>query len=59
VHTNQSPDIGASTRIGPLMLSDRLPRLAEDADIARLRVSAEHPLALAEGVPYQPARLRA
>ncbi len=41
------------------MLSDRLPRLAEDADIARLRVSAEHPLALAEGVPYQPARLRA
>ncbi len=35
------------------MLSDRLPRLAEDADIARLRVSAEHPLALAEGVPYR------
>ena len=41
------------------MRSDRLPRLAEDADIARLRLSAEHLLALAEGVPDQPARLHA
>jgi hypothetical protein len=59
VHANQSPDIGASTRTSPLMRSDRLPRLAEDADIARLRLSAEHLLALAEGVPDQPARLHA
>jgi hypothetical protein len=47
----------SQTRISPLMLSDRLLRLAEDADTAGLRVTAEHLLALAEDVLDLPARL--
>ncbi len=47
----------AHARISPLMLSDRLLRLAQDADTAGLRVTAEHLLALAEDVLDLPARL--
>lgn len=47
----------AHARISPLMLSDRLLRLAEDADTAGLRITAEHLLALAEDVLDLPARL--
>jgi hypothetical protein len=47
----------AQARISPLMLSDRLLRLAQDADTAGLRVTAEHLLALAEDVLDQPVRL--
>ncbi len=42
----------------PLMLSDRLLTLAEDADRAGLRTAAESLLSLASKVLDQPARLR-
>jgi hypothetical protein len=42
----------------PLMLSDRLLTLAEDADKAGLRTAAESLLTLASKVLDQPARLR-
>jgi len=45
------------SRISPLMLSDRLLRLAEEADGAGLRVTAEHLLALASDVLDQKPRL--
>ena len=42
----------------PLMLSDRLLTLAEDADRAGLRTAAESLLSLASKVLDQPARTR-
>lgn len=55
MHANTAT--AAPAHISPLMLSDRLLRLAQDADTAGLRVTAEHLLALAEDVLDQPARL--
>ena len=43
----------------PLMLSDRLLTLAEDADRAGFRLTAEHLLTLAEDVLDEPQRAQA
>lgn len=43
----------------PLMLSDRLLTLAQDADRAGYRVAAEHLLFLAEEVLEEPQKLNA
>jgi len=45
-------------RISPLVLCDRLLRLAQDADGAGLRDAAEHLLALAADVLDSPAPAR-
>jgi len=49
--TDLSP-VARSTRtpVSPLMLSDRLLRLAEDADSAGFRITAEHLLYMASQV---------
>ena len=46
------------TRVSPLMLSDRLLRLAEDADGAGFRTTAEHLLNMASQVLDAPKALR-
>ena len=43
----------------PLMLSDRLLTLAQDADRAGFRLTAEHLLTLAESVLDEPQRVHA
>ncbi len=48
----------ASPPISPLMLSDRLLRLAEEADSVGLRGTAEYLLDLASEVLDEPAALR-
>ena len=47
----------STVQVSPLVLSDRLLRLAEDADTVGLRLTAEHLLALASDVLDQPPRL--
>ncbi len=54
---SDQPPIPRAT-ISPLMLSDRLLRLAEDADTVGLRDTAEHLLVLATQVLDLPATLR-
>ena len=44
--------------MSPLVLCDRLLRLAEDADHAGFPVAAEHLLRLADEVPVRPFVLR-
>jgi hypothetical protein len=52
-------DATAVPPVSPLMLSDRLLRLAEYADSAGLRLTAEHLLAMAEDVLDPPTPLHA
>jgi hypothetical protein len=52
------PSATASAPISPLMLSDHLLRLAEEADSVGLRGAAEHLLDLASEVLDQPAVVR-
>ena len=50
--------LSTHTPISPLMLSDHLLRLAEEADSAGLRGTAEHLVDLASEVLDEPAVLR-
>jgi hypothetical protein len=53
-----APSATATPPISPLMLSDHLLRLAEEADSAGLRGTAEHLVDLASEVLDEPAVLR-
>jgi hypothetical protein len=58
--TNMMPIAAlAAPPVSPLMLSDHLLRLAEEADGAGFRVAAEHLLVLASQVLDQPAMVQA
>ncbi len=59
MRANPSMDATAVPPVSPLMLSDRLLRLAEYADSAGLRLTAEHLLAMAEDVLDPPTPLHA
>lgn len=54
-HGHVIPQTPAPPPVSPLMLSDHLLRVAEEADSVGLRVAAEHLLVLALQVLDQPA----
>ena len=56
--SHTAPFASTTPRISPLMLSDHLLRLAEEADSAGFRGTAEYLLDLASDVLDEPASIR-